>query len=441
MAPDPKQKVRSETNSCVHQHLLPVLDQVGAFRTERQQETGFGFSPHASLSCRHADSLEHPERFWVDYLVEAASEADAHKMARELCLEQTVELPDNLVEVKQVEAYTVGSVERIECLSKSPGHDGEGDHLFRVTVAFPNDTCGDELTQFLNVVFGNTSLKQGIAVEHVTLSRHLSENKSMFPGPKFGIQGLRELLGVPKAPLLCTALKPMGRSSHELAGMAYALAKGGIDIIKDDHGLADQVWAPFEERVTLCSAAVTRANQETGRRCLYSPCLNAPSDKFVERAFYSKKVGAGAVMVLPGITGFDAVRQLAASPEFGLPIIIHPALLGGWLQTGNLSQRSMMPEHHEHPRGFSHEFLFGILPRLCGGDAVIFPNAGGRFQFTPQDCQEVAQGCRRPLGRFEPLLPCPAGNKNQCDRFMSSLSAIVLTHSGSQLVCCRRNEN
>ena len=50
---------------------------------------------------------------------------------------------------------------------------------------------------------------------------------------------------------------------------------------------------------------------------------------------------------------------------------------------------------------------------LCVVDAylkaVIFANAGGRFQFTNQECQEVAEGCRRPLGRFDPILPAPSG--------------------------------
>jgi transketolase len=255
------------------------------------------------------------------------------------------------------------------------------------------------LQQFINVVFGNTSLKKGVAVENVILSQRLSKNTSMFPGPQFGIQGLRDLLGVPQAPLICTALKPMGKSSRELADMAYHLARGGIDIIKDDHGLADQVWAPFDERVRLCAKAVQKANGETGKRCIYAACLNAPAGKLIDRAYYAQKVGAGAIMVLPGISGFDILRELASRQDFRLPILVHPAMLGGWLHGSQTS----------HPRGLSHEFLFGILPRLCGGDAVIFPNAGGRFQFSHEECQAVAEGCRRPMGRFEPILPSPAG--------------------------------
>ena len=299
-------------------------------------------------------------------------------LARDVCLEQTVELPGLLDAVKEVEAYTVGTIERIELISKDhsiiSNHsgsniNGDKNSIYRVTIAYPNDTAGDELPQFLNVVFGNTSLKFGISVENVTLSRHLMDNRTMFPGPRFGIEGLRELLNVPRAPLLCTALKPMGRSSQEFADMAYSLAKGGIDIIKDDHGLGNQVWAPFEERIQACSQAVLRANQETGRNCLYAPCLNCPSHQIFKRAFHAKECGAGGVMLLPGLSGWDVVRQLASDSTFGLPILIHPAMLGGWLQTHYNVEKC--DNEVGHPRGLSHKFLFGVLPRLCGGDGKL----------------------------------------------------------------------
>jgi len=336
--------------------------------------------------------------------MEASTMAEARKLARELCLEQTVELPGQIDAVKQVEGYTVGTVESIKELS---------DGIYRVTAGFPNETAGGEMTQFLNVVFGNTSLKKGVSVANVTLSRQLTDNTVMFPGPKFGIQGLRDLIGVPQAPLLCTALKPMGKSSREFADMAYALARGGMDIIKDDHGLANQVWAPFEERVRLCAQAVQKANAETNKKCLYAPCLNAPAGQILRRARYAEEVGAGAVMVLPGIVGWDVVRELAADSGFRLPILVHPAMLGGWLHseesgTSDINSAGGGNDVH-HQRGLSHEFLFGVLPRLCGGDAVIFPNSSGRFQFTRAECEAVAEACRRPMGRFEPIFPSPAG--------------------------------
>ena len=40
---------------------------------------------------------------------------------------------------------------------------------------------------------------------------------------------------------------------------------------------------------------------------------------------------------------------------------------------------------------------------------VIFCNSGGRFHFTNDQCASISEGCRRPLGRFEPIFPAPAG--------------------------------
>jgi len=131
------------------------------------------------------NNLQHPERFWVDYVIEATSKDHASQIAREICLEQTVELPGTTQAVRSVEAYIVGTLERIEFLGSN--HNKHNHHhpphsLYRVCIAYPNDTAGDELPQFLNVLFGNTSLKRGVAVEDVTLSRHLMQNSAMFPG-------------------------------------------------------------------------------------------------------------------------------------------------------------------------------------------------------------------------------------------------------------------
>ena len=97
------------------------------------------------------------------------------------------------------------------------------------------------------------------------------------PGPRFGRAGIRALLDVADRPLLGTALKPMGLSAADLADLAYQLALGGVDIIKEDHGLTDQPFAPFDERVPRCAEAVALANRQTGYRCLYVPNITAPA--------------------------------------------------------------------------------------------------------------------------------------------------------------------
>ena len=253
------------------------------------------------------------------------------------------------------------------------------------------------MTQLVNVVFGNTSMKEGVMVADVRMPPGVLRD---YPGPKFGVEGLRRLVGVPEGQvMLMTALKPMGSSTAELARMAYEFAKGGIDIIKDDHGLADQPYSRYDERIRACAKAVQRANQETGRRCVYAPCVCAPAHLVISRAHAARDAGAGAVLMIPGITGLDTMRELAADTSFGLPIICHPAMLGAMLGGGSKSRVG----------GFSHEVLLGVLPRLAGADMTIFPSFGGRFGFSVDECKGILHGSRRAMGTFPEIFPTPGG--------------------------------
>jgi ribulose-bisphosphate carboxylase large chain len=273
-----------------------------------------------------------------------------------------------------------------------------GGDLWKLTISYHEDSTGLELPQFLNVVFGNTSIKPRVQVADVRLSRGLRE---ALPGPRYGSKGLRELCRVSEGePLVMTALKPMGLSVEDLARQTYQFAKGGIDIIKDDHGLSNQRWAPWEERVKACVAAVKRANEETGRNCLYAPTLSGPIEKLFTMAKFAKKEGAGAVLMLPGITGFDSMRALAADPSFALPILCHPALLGCMLG-GSLTPGSL--------HGFSHDVTLSLLPQISGADCTIFPNVGGRFGFTLKECQSIVMRCRCESGPYKPIAATPGG--------------------------------
>ena len=53
--------------------------------------------------------------------------------------------------------------------------------------------------------------------------------------------------------------------------------------------------------------------------------------------------------------------------------------------------------------------LFGKLFRLFGADAVIYPNYGGRFSYSPETSRAVADAARRDWHGLKQCLPCPAG--------------------------------
>ena len=320
------------------------------------------------------------ERFGVWYRLSGDTKT-AREKAQDICVEQTVEFPRELVQANA--ADVIGRVESFEMLD--PTH-------FLACITFATETVGTELTQLINVVFGNISLKPGIRVERIELSEGLL---AVLKGPRFGRDGLRAKLNVPKRPLLCTALKPMGLSARELAKLAYELALGGIDIIKDDHGLADQTFAPFRERVQYCVEAIERANRETGYQCIYVPNVTASNDEIMARADFARRAGAGGLLIAPGLTGFDAMRSLADDDRIALPILSHPAFQGSMLTNSD--------------NGFSHYALLGQFPRIAGADATIFPNCGGRFSFTCEECASIAQGTLAPMGHLKAIFPTPGG--------------------------------
>lgn len=322
------------------------------------------------------------ERLQARYAL-AAPESEAQALATTICYEQTVEFPAHLVPAGDIRDEIVGRIESVE--------PQEGERCV-VEISYAMETAGQELTQLLNLLFGNSSLKPGIRLIGLTLPEAILRH---YPGPSFGVEGLRQLVDVWDRPLLCTGLKPMGLSISQLAELAYTFAAGGIDLVKDDHGLANQPFSPFESRVEQVAAAIAQANRDTGRRCLYVPNVTAAADAIEERLRFAKQAGAGGVMLAPGLVGLDTVRRVASDDSLGLPIISHPALQGSFVVGRD--------------NGISHGVLFGTLARLAGVDASIFPNHGGRFAFGVDDCQALAEACAAPLGQLRPIFPVPAG--------------------------------
>jgi S-methyl-5-thioribulose 1-phosphate isomerase len=347
------------------------------------------------------------ERFKVTYLLTGA-EDEARALAEVIKIEQSVEFPAHLIPEGDIQDQLVGRVEAF----KPAGEGG-----YYTTISFAVESAGQELTQLLNMMWGTGSLLSNVKVDRVKLPDAML---AAYRGPRFGTQGLRKILQVWDRPLLCTAIKPMGLSPADLAEMAYRCALGGIDIIKDDHGITDLVFCPFEERVERVAEAVARANRQTGLHCIYAANVTGPADRIVERALFARQAGATALLISPALTGFDAMRMVADHDRIALPILSHPAHTGHYVTS---------PTH-----GFSYYSFYGQIQRLAGADASIYVNYGGRFQVTAEDCKWAARGCRDRMGHLKPILPLPGGGMT-AERFpalleMYGTDAIFLVGGG-----------
>ncbi|MGA2017427.1 MAG: RuBisCO large subunit C-terminal-like domain-containing protein, partial [Opitutaceae bacterium] len=196
-----------------------------------------------------------------------------------LLLEQTVEMGREALRSAHAREHFVGRV---------IGTEAVGDAEFLVALAQPAEAAAGDPAQLLNVLFGNCSLQDDVELEDVRIPATLVR---MLCGPRFGTAGLRQLTGVRGRALAASVLKPMGLSAREAASLCRTLAMAGLDVIKDDHGLADHPGCPFAERVRLCLAATAEAAETTGRRALYVPNLIGSPATVLRQAREASELG------------------------------------------------------------------------------------------------------------------------------------------------------
>ncbi len=296
--------------------------------------------------------------------------------ARTIATEQSVEMPVEAIDDPFVLSNIVGRVLRI---------DDRSEGLFDVHVGLALATTGLEAGQMMNMLFGNTSIHDDVVLQDVVFPPQLA---ATFGGPNLGLPGLRRRAGAEGRALTCSALKPQGLPAAGLAQLAERFARGGIDFIKDDHGLADQPYSRFADRVATCAEAVARANAATGGRTRYLPSLSGNLDQLRRQAATAIEAGVDMLLIAPMVVGLPAFAILRQEHP-GVAFMAHPAMAG--------AARIAPP------------LLLGKLFRLLGADATVFPNHGGRFGYSPGTCGVLAEAARAPWLGLRPTVPVPAG--------------------------------
>jgi ribulose-bisphosphate carboxylase large chain len=295
--------------------------------------------------------------------------------AHALAVEQSVEVPVAAIDDETVLSEIVGRVLGINEL---------GSGLFEVRIALAAETVGDDAGQLINMLFGNSSIHDDVVLHDVELP---SGFVCKFGGPHHGLNELRRRANAGTRALTCSALKPQGVPVAKLADLARRFAQGGIDYIKDDHGLADQAYSPFAARVEAIAASL-RKLAEGGRTARYVPSLCGDLDGMRRQLAIAQQAGIDTVMVAPMIMGFSNFQRLVRENPT-IAFMAHPTMAG--------AARIAPP------------LLIGKLFRLLGADAVIFPNHGGRFGYSPETCRKLAHAALHDWDGLRASVPVPAG--------------------------------
>ncbi|MDZ7680761.1 MAG: RuBisCO large subunit C-terminal-like domain-containing protein [Fodinibius sp.] len=198
--------------------------------------------------------------FDLTYRVIVQDDEQIEEKVEGICIEQTAELPRSVLS-SEIQQKVVGKVSGQKRLTEQ---------CYQVSISWPLATVGGDISQFLNILYGNISLQPGIRIIGAEWEALVP---GVFEGPSIGIATIRDMYQIVDRPLSATALKPMGRSPQELAALAAKFSTGGIDIIKDDHGLANQDFAPFDQRLEACTNTIREADGQARYFPILQPLL------------------------------------------------------------------------------------------------------------------------------------------------------------------------
>ncbi len=271
----------------------------------------------------------------------------------------------------------------------------EGD---RTSIAFPNEIFSIEnggVPQILSVVAGNLfGLEpiRGVRLEDIHFPRAILDQ---FPGPKFGIEGIRRILDRPKKPLVGTIVKPkVGLSPKETAKYVYEAGAGGLSNGKDDETLVDQSFCPIEDRTVAVAESLDRLAEE-GHRMIHAINVSTSGHRILELAEKAQEWGATQLMVDVLTCGFAAVQALREDPSIKVPIHVH---------------RTMHAAITRDPlHGIAMKPMVKLV-RMCGGDGLHIGTFGvGKMKGLHHEELGNLDACVGEDLPYKPMIPVTSG--------------------------------
>jgi len=258
-------------------------------------------------------------------------------------------------------------------------------------IQYPLDNVRPHIASLLTVVFGKVSLDGQIRLEALELPPAYIDQ---FPGPRWGIPGIRKLLQVPDRPLVMSIFKSEnGRYLDEFAEAFEAQINGGVDLVKDDEiFLADQ-FAPLTERIQVARERLEKRAQRTGQKGLYIVNVSGSPATILKTCEKAAEAGADGFLISGYTVGLDILTDIRRENIPGV-LVLHPAFVGGQIADSRLGV---------HPA-----VLLGTLPRLAGADIVLYPSPYGSVSLPAADSLAVAEKLRTLDDRHPPVWPGPS---------------------------------
>src|SRR3990170_3041715 len=348
------------------------------------------------IAFRIPESVDYDSHIVATYLFQTSAQADIHKVVAALSEEQSsgtwVKLAGETDEVRE------RHVGKVVAIWELPDHEvalpeGIVTRDWVLQIAYPAHNIGAQIPLLLTTVNGNIASAGRLKLLDLHFPAAWTRE---FKGPRFGIAGMRELLGVPERPLLVVMVKPsIGLTPEQSAEAFYQSAIGGADGVKDDELVVSHPWSHFLDRVRAHGDAAKRAYEETGHRTPYFVNITDRPDRMVENAHRALEAGATALMVNYLTVGISSLSMLADDPTIDVPVLAHLDFSGAI--------------YGSPWSGVSSHLVLGKLPRLAGADIVVYPSPYGKFPFLAAKHLRIAQSLTDRFHDLKAVWPMPGG--------------------------------
>ena len=265
---------------------------------------------------------------------------------------------------------------------------------FILRIAFPTVNFGDSFAMLLTSLVGNdVSTALSVRLMDIAFANGAQER---YEGPRQGMKELRALAKVSEErPLVLNMIKPCaGFSPEEGAKLFYEVAKGGVDMVKDDELLGSPSYNLVAKRTEAYLKAGKAAHEATGSNTLYVPNVSGAPGQMHDNVKAVIDAGGKACLVNYVFSGLDALRELTQA--YGNDIFIFAHYAGVAVL--------------DHPySGISDSVFIGLLPRLAGAHGVVSMVPNRKNAAAMYNYYQTVQAQRLPWGNVKPVVTAVGG--------------------------------
>ena len=271
----------------------------------------------------------------------------------------------------------------------------EKNHELELTIAYPTAIFELGITRIWNIIFGEIprlGYLTGFRLNDINFPKSLVDQ---FPGPRFGIQGIREKLNVFDRPLFCRSMRPaVGLTTDEMIAINRTVLSGGFDIVKDDELTYDTGRSEFLGRIRRMVEMKKTVEDATGEKKMYIANIIDDHSNSLRYAELAAREGVDALLVSVHLQGMSIVSEVSRISE--LAILSHNTC-------GDFTTR--LPYW-----GVSEEAMIKIQ-RMMGADFVITPGEFSTAYIDGEKTDKVITACQSNLVPYRATMPIVMGGK------------------------------